>query len=312
MSLQDEFKCKQEYKDRLYSPSAFKAFRKSNAEASQNIPQHALCNPGGKPVSFDVSILGKTNQNYDFERPHRHDFYEIIFFNEGGGVHDIDFETYPILSKSVHFIASDNVHLILREKKSTGYSLLFTTEYFNQNLMHQLPFSKSNPVLKLDEKEFALLNGLIDHIREEQLDKHTGFEGIIKSYMEAIVLNLLRVYNRQHPGKDEYIVKPKLIHNFIQLVQQNCLANYKVEDYSKKLNISSKHLIELSKTHIGKTPLAYIRGHVISEAKRLLFYTELSIKEIAYKLNFDDPANFSKYFKTATGYTPVEYREGVR
>lgn len=298
-------------KEKIFSVTASGTTAK-NKEESQGIPQHKLRDVEGKTVNFDISILGKTNQKYDFEKPHRHDFYEIIFFDEGGGIHDIDFETYPILGKSAHFVASDNVHLILREKNSTGYSLLFTADYFNQSLIHQLPFSKTKPVLKLDEKEFALINELIGHIKTEQANKEGGFESIVKSYMDAIVLNLLRSYKKRHPQEDEQIAKPQLIRNFMQLVQQHYLFNYKVEDYSEQLNVSSKHLIELCKTHIGKTPLAYIRDHIISEAKRLLYHTELSIKEIAYKLNFDDPANFSKYFKTATGYTPVEYREGIR
>lgn len=278
----------------------------------QAIPQHKLKNKEGREINFDIYVLGKADQKYDSEKPHRHDFYEIIVFDEGGGIHDIDFETYPIISKSVHFVASDNVHLILREKNSTGYSLLFSSDYFNQSLINQLPFSKKRPVLKLDEKEFVLINGLVGHIRTEQLSRESGFESIVKSYMDAVVLHLLRVYKRQNSEEDEQIAKPLLIRNFMQLVQQHAFDNYKVEDYSGHLNISSKHLIELCKVHIGKTPLAYIRDQIISEAKRLLFHTELSIKEIAYKLNFEDPANFSKYFKTATGYTPLAYREGIR
>lgn len=283
-----------------------------NKEEAGVIPQHKLKDEEGRTVSFDISVLGKTDQKYDFEKPHRHDFYEIILFDEGGGIHDIDFETHPISSQSAHFVASDNVHLILREKNSTGYSLLFTSDYFNQEWINQLPFSKTKPVLKLDEKEFTLINGLIEHIKTEHFNKEAGFENIVKSYMDAIVLNLLRIYKKKQPEGDEQIAKPQLIRNFMKLVQQYYLYNYNVEEYSKRLNVSSKHLIKLCKTHIGKTPLAYIRDHIISEAKRLLYHTELSIKEIAYKLSFDDPANFSKYFKTATGYTPVEYREGIR
>lgn len=276
------------------------------------IPQHKLINKEGQPVDFDFSVLEKPDQEYPYEKPHRHDFYEIILFNEGGGTHDIDFTTYEIKSRSVHFIASDNVHLILRNKNSCGYSLLFTSDYFDKGLINQLPFSRANPVFELDEQVFLLINDLIGYIKKEWLAEENGFESMIKSYMNTILLNLRRHYFKQDPQQEAKIVKPQLISNFMYMVQQQYTNHYNVEHYAEKLNISSKHLIELCKIHIGKTPLTYIRDHTISEAKRLLFYTQLSIKEIAYKLNFDDPANFSKYFKTATGYSPIEYREGIR
>lgn len=310
--MRGEKKQKQEHSKKAVSVAATEAAAKINEGISQAIPQHKLRDREGKDVNFDISILGKANQKYDFEKPHRHDFYEILLFNEGGGIHDIDFETFPILNRSAHFVASHNVHLILREKNSTGYSLLFTPDYFNQDLISQLPFSKPHPVVKLNDTEFKVIQGLIDHIRTEQLNKEPGFENIVKTYMDAVALNLLRAYRKQTPQQEKQIAKPQLVRNFMQLVQQHYLHNYNVEDYSEKLNVSSKHLIEICKQHTGKTPLAYIRDHIISEAKRLLYHTQLSIKEVAYKLNFEDPTNFSKYFKTATGYTPVEYREGIR
>ncbi len=66
------------------------------------------------------------------------------------------------------------------------------------------------------------------------------------------------------------------------------------------------------KEHTGNTPLNIIRVHLVAEIKKLLYHTDLSVKEIAYRLNFDEPGNFSKYFRSATGFTPLEYRAGIR
>ena len=277
-----------------------------------SIPQYPLLDANGKLASFRFEQWGRKEQNYDYEKPHRHNFNEVLVFHKGGGTHDIDFTTYQAQTHSIHFVASDNVHLVLRNKDSSGCSLLFANDYFNNELITQLPFSKTNPILKLDKGDFTLINQLIDNIKIEYSDRLAGYEAIIQAHMQAFMLHLLRVYRKQYPEQGEKSTKPELVTRFIQLMQQHYSDHFSVEQYAEKLNISAKHLIELCKTHTGKTPLQYIKEYTIAEAKKLLFHTQLSVKEIAYQLNFDDPANFSKYFKAATNYTPVEYREGIR
>jgi AraC-like DNA-binding protein len=96
------------------------------------------------------------------------------------------------------------------------------------------------------------------------------------------------------------------------LVQRHYADHKRVEDYADLLHISPKHLIAVCKEYTGNTPLNIIRDHLIAEIKKLLYHTDLSVKEIAYRLNFDEPGNFSKYFRSATGFTPLEYRAGIR
>ena len=62
----------------------------------------------------------------------------------------------------------------------------------------------------------------------------------------------------------------------------------------------------------GKSPLIFINNRIILEAKRLVLYSDLMIKEIAYMLGYDDPSYFVKHFKRHTGYLPSEFREMER
>lgn len=175
-----------------------------------------------------------------------------------------------------------------------------------------MPFSKTNPTLKLNETDFSNLNSLVENIKKEYLNKDSGFQEIIHSLLSLFFFNLKRIYKKQSPQNNEQSAKPELISRFIEQIKLNYLKHYTVEQYAESLNISSKHLIEVCKTHTGKTPHQQIKEFTISEAKKLLFHTRLSIKEIAYELGFEEPSNFSKYFKSATNYTPAEYREGIR
>ena len=280
--------------------------------ASSAIPLYPLLDVSNHPVNFKLEVWGDKMQHYDFEKPHRHNFYEVLFFQNGGGTHDIDFTTYPAQTRSVHFVASENVHLVLRNADSRGCSLLFTSDYLNDQLIQQLPFSKTNPAIQLNETDYFHVNQLIERIKEEQQDQQIGYAALVQTYVQAIMLYLTRIYQKQYPESSEKSTKPELICRFLQLVQENYSKHLSVEEYAEKLSISTKHLISTCKTHTGKTPLQHIREQLISEAKKLLFHTRLSVKEIAYRLNFDDPTNFSKYFKSVTKYSPIEYREGIR
>ncbi len=278
----------------------------------QHIPQHKLKNNAGQLVDFDLLLWEEKGQDYDVEKPHRHDFNEVLVFYKGGGMHDIDFTTFEAHSRAVHFVGSHNVHLVLRNKESHGCSLLFTTDFLDKELINQLPFNTETPVLQLSEADFGQIDLILQQIKKEFAAKELGYELIIKAHLQAFMLHLQRNYKKQQPHQPAKSGKPAVVTQFLDLVQSDFAKHFTVEEYAERLNVSAKHLIELCKTHTGKTPLKHINEYTISEAKKQLFHTQLSVKEIAHQLNFDDPTNFSKYFKNATGYTPGEYREGIR
>ncbi|MEZ4805493.1 MAG: helix-turn-helix domain-containing protein [Bacteroidia bacterium] len=277
-----------------------------------HIPQHPLKDNLGNSVDFHFSNWGSKEDNYDFEKPHRHNFYELLFFHKGGGVHDIDFTTYKAQNRSIHFVAPHNVHLVLRSKQSEGCSLLFVNDYLPEKLLSKLPFSKETPVFRPNKNEYTFIRKIIDEIEHEYTNKNQNYQELIHANMQVLLLQIQRMNSNCKPNESIIEKRPEALKQFLELIPIHFESHLGVKQYSEKLNITDKHLIEICKTHTGKTPLKHIREFMISEAKKLLYHTSLSIKEVAYKLNFDDPANFSRFFKSSTGYTPNEYRDGIR
>ena len=78
--------------------------------------------------------------------------------------------------------------------------------------------------------------------------------------------------------------------------------------YADQLCLSPKYLSKLIKEVSGKSAPEWINAYVMLEDKHLLKYTDISIKEIVFKLNFSNQTVFYKYFKAHTGMTPTEYR----
>jgi AraC-like DNA-binding protein len=99
-----------------------------------------------------------------------------------------------------------------------------------------------------------------------------------------------------------------LFRKFKRLLEDNFLQVHKVNEYASLLNITEKHLNEICKRFNGKTASAMVFDRLVLEAKRLLQHSDLTIKEISFQLNFNDPSHFSKFFKKHTGVTTKDFR----
>jgi AraC-like DNA-binding protein len=95
---------------------------------------------------------------------------------------------------------------------------------------------------------------------------------------------------------------------FIKLVSENYTQQRQVIFYADQLCMSPKYLSKLVKDVSGKSALEWIDSYVLLEAKHLLKYSNMSIKEIVFRLNFSNQTVFYKYFKAHTGMTPTDYR----
>lgn len=99
-----------------------------------------------------------------------------------------------------------------------------------------------------------------------------------------------------------------IIRKFNLLVENNYHTEHTVSFYAKTLNKSPKTLANLFALYNHRSPLQVIQERIILEAKRLLYYTDKSAKEITFELGFDDAAYFSNFFKKHTSLSPTEFR----
>ena len=95
-----------------------------------------------------------------------------------------------------------------------------------------------------------------------------------------------------------------LVSLFKKMVSKNFLTQRFTSYYAEKLGISEAYLHELTKENTGLTPGQIIRKEIVMEAKRMLAHTTDTISEIGYKLSFEDPSYFGRFFKRETGLSP--------
>jgi AraC-like DNA-binding protein len=113
-------------------------------------------------------------------------------------------------------------------------------------------------------------------------------------------------FNKRDPLRGSAIVSL-----FKKMVSKNFLTQRSTAFYAQKLGISEAYLHELTKENTGITPGQIIRKEIATEAKRLLAHTTDTISEIGYKLSFDDPSYFGRFFKRETGLSPKSFRSYI-
>ncbi|MBK8703489.1 MAG: AraC family transcriptional regulator [Saprospiraceae bacterium] len=125
------------------------------------------------------------------------------------------------------------------------------------------------------------------------------------------LLYQLKEYTNAFKQWEEGFTTPQqiLFQKFIQLVNNFYIEKRTIEDYAAMLNVTPNHLSQSVKSAFGKNALSFINDRLLAEAKSLIQFTDFDIAEIAYQLNFSDPANFGKFFKKHTDLTPLEFRK---
>ena len=172
-----------------------------------------------------------------------------------------------------------------------------------------------NEALFLSEKEEAIINGIIDNIRQEyhsNIDKYS--QSIIISQLETLLNYSKRFYQRQ------FITRKISNHQILDRLE-DLLADYfnsddlaikglpTVQFVSETLNVSTSYLSSLLKVLTGQSTQQHIHEKLIEKAKEKLSTTDLSVSEIAYELGFEYSQSFSRLFKSKTNLSPLEFRQ---
>jgi AraC family transcriptional activator of pobA len=165
------------------------------------------------------------------------------------------------------------------------------------------------PILKISEVElekFELLWKSFCLEMESQDNLQIEMLQIMLQRLLIMTTRMHKVQNRIDSIKKGSL---DLVREFNLLVETHFKQKHSVTQYAEMLFKSPKTLSNVFSKMYQKTPLQYIQERLILEAKRLLLYTEMSIKEIGYELGFEDVQSFSRFFKTKEGVSPKEFKE---
>lgn len=253
----------------------------------------------------------------DFLIPHRKDYYFMAFVKEGRGRHWIDMTPYYLQPDVFYFSVPHQVHLKEEIAPISGYTIGFTEEFlslYDDGFLAELPLLR-NPYngheLLLNKEEIAFTESLLDQLAAEYQRPDHWQQPMLLSCLKMLLIYLSRIYMTQYSEASQ-LPEKMILKNFLARINESYRNVHDVTGYAEMLHLSAGHLSDVVKQQSGKPAIEHIHQRIVMEARRLLFRTELAVKEIAWELGFEDASYFNRFFKRMAGDTPVNWRKSVR
>jgi len=270
---------------------------------------------GVEIISLEKIWERRGDFSHDPQKPHQLQFYNITIYTQGESQQLVDFKWYPVKQNTVIYLTKDQVTAYAFTPGLKGYCILFTQHYFERCFSH---ISKSlivrifnyylfPPCIQIPQaSDFQIYFQLF--LKEFFNDIRFEKASIISSLFSILLVKMeeLKQMPELEVGDSS---KMLLVSKFARLVQDHYQINRNADFYAQQLLITYKHLNVACNEILNKTAKQFIDDLIVLEAKRKLINSAIKSTELAYSLGFDEPTNFTKYFKKRTGMTPNAFKK---
>jgi len=249
--------------------------------------------------------IAEFRKNIRKTNPHKHNKYlELVYFTEGKGEHTIDHHNIKIEPSILFVIRKEQVHFWDIKTEPSGYVILLKKDFVENSMdkeMQQLITQISKyPYIFPKNKE--VVANLFEILLSEYNSSIASNSVVIEGLFKVLLAKLLQAEKRTESNRET------LYHRFIELLSTHKINSSKVEDYALLLNTTPQNLNTICRKESDTSASTILTEFIINEAKRLLWYSDLTIQEVAYSLPFKDNSHFSKFFKRVVGITPRVFR----
>ncbi len=255
-------------------------------------------------------------EHKDLRFPHKHSFYQLVYFSGGRGGHSIDFVYFPVEPGQLYFMIPGQVHSWDFEGLPDGFIVNFSEQYIagflaEPRYLEQFTFFSGiaqEQVIVLPEPVRPAIQDLLEGIVREGNSAAPLKDDMVRAALVQLFILVSRNAGAD-TTKQTTNYNTVVLRNFQKLIDQHYKEKKLTKDYAAMLYITPNHLNALCKDVTGRSAGELIRDRVLLEAKRLLVNAKLSISQIATELQFMDNSYFSKFFKKYEGVTPEVFRK---
>jgi AraC-like DNA-binding protein len=282
-------------------------------EFLQSIPSDYLST---NPNFFCLRLKENEGSINNYKPPFRKNFYFIALVTNAGDTKiTYDDTSVTSLNSFLVFQSPGLLYSFYRDHSAHGYLIYFKPEcfsFFKPDFEKEFPFFNilHTNFFKLNQAKF---NDFAPHFEEvfSAYEKSPDHQHKVASVKMLALLYQLREFTTAFNQWEQGFNNPQqiLLQKFIQLVNNFYIEKRTIEEYAELLSITPNHLSQSIKATSGKNALSFITDRLITEAKSLIRFTDFDMAEIAWQLDFSDPANFGKFFKKHAGLTPLEFRK---
>ncbi len=281
--------------------------------------QQLVGTPDPKQINNDYLIGHGESTLHVFRYPFRIDAFIIGVCTGGEAVISTNLSRYRLEENTLFIFGPNNIIQQHEQQGLSSYILALSRDFMQRihvDLKKMMPLLlriAEQPVIGITGEQSRMLGRYIATIEEELRKPRRPFSEEIVGGLIAVALyqigNLLDAhFSRTHDGPAVKDRAEEYFKRFMMLLGEHYRQERSVGFYARELCITPKYLTTVIKRVSGRSASEWIDSYVILEAKTLLKFSDMSIQEIAYYLNFPNQSFFGSYFKRNAGLSPSRYK----
>ncbi|MGW2102531.1 AraC family transcriptional regulator [Streptomyces olivaceoviridis] len=281
--------------------------------AAGDVPLHRLevAGPGDPPFAAgSFEAVGPLSR---WGRPHRHTFYEIIHVSSGSGTHVVDLARWPVRPPRLAVVLPGQVHHWEGGRGPEGTLALFTDDFLvdhpgDREVLRRLG---ERGWFALDAEQDRSVGRLMAELVAEHRQRAPGHESVLRSLLHVLVVRAARLPRHAGDGRDARVLgRPAAVaEEFTRLIARPEAAGWTVRECAGRLGVTPGYLNQAVRAATGRPPGRLLIEARVYQAQQLLAHTRLSVRQVAARTGFTDPAYFSRFFRRETGSSPGDFRK---
>lgn len=243
--------------------------------------------------------------------PHSHNYYCLTFLYEGETPHYVDVSNEIVCAPALLVLNLDQVHIHAAIGECRLVSMAFSPDFIHgqsKKLGDYIETIFSQPHVQLSGEQLTELDKYIQLICAEHAKGERQDVDVIRCLLNIVLIQSAKFIGQATTGAG---AKKDMFTHFRQLLKKHYRSNHQVKFYADQLNVTPEVLNQAVKNASNKTPKQIIDEQLLIEAKRLLYWSDITAREVAWELGFETDGYFNRFFKKFAGTTPKEFQKST-
>lgn len=286
-------------------------------EKGKTIPLNTFSEKYGKGIFIakasdkDFHLFEQFEEFEEVKYAHRDDYHLFFLQEKGTTSFEIDFQKHKLKPGCVMYIQPNQVHRVLGFETGTVTVTIWaiSNEDLNPGYLNLLEeIAPAKPLLLKKEALSIITEAISLCIKLSEREQEKLYYPLLKNSCNTLVALIASQYLEQSKSIDKLSRFDMITKSFKAILERNFTTAKKPAEYAQALHISIPYLNECVKHSTGHSVSYHIQQRVVLEAKRLLYHSDRSVKEIANELGYEDYPYFSRLFTKVTGMSALTFR----
>ncbi|HEX7760838.1 MAG TPA: helix-turn-helix domain-containing protein [Caulobacteraceae bacterium] len=261
------------------------------------------------------SLDERTRPNNWNIRPHSHASLNHIFhIAEGQGEMRAEAEVLAFRAPCLLLVPATVVHGFNYRPGASGTVVTLSEDYLRALAGREPVLAQVFRAPRVAPLERGEVDGRLQELAQELVWEAPGHAAAVESLLLSLMVTALRRLRQAQAESEPSVIRPqaRLVARFREAVERRYRTDAQLRDYADELGVTPSRLRGACLAVVGETPLRVIQDRLLLEARRGLLYSNMTVKEVADHLGFEDPAYFTRFFTRREGASPRAFRQGRR